>query len=563
MRRAASIFTAVAAWMFLAAAAPPPLSVVEYRLSPVLDHGELKALAVTVRFRADPSGRTRITLPDQDAGKSVLWRYLADLEVKGAEEVEGEGDAARIIHSKPGAPLTVAYRVVSAFDHVPSAHEGDNYRPIVLPTWFWAYGESLFLQVDGRPRATFTWSGAPLGFPFASDLEYGGGRPRKIEDVIPSVAVGGSALRLYRRALGGSSIRVAILGDLQMGDATFVGASQRVIGAERGFWNDRPSPFLVVLAALKREPGTTQIQGEGRSGAFAIQTNEDVSIDHLREIIAHEYFHHWNPIRLGGFAPDDRQASEYWFSEGFTDFYARRLMLRARLMSPEAFADSWNNMLKAYAQSPVRTAPNDRITKDFWHDEAVGKLPYQRGAMLAAIWNARLRNTGRGGLDGLVHTQERLASRTPGTTAAHLFAEAARTRGLDFAEDIARYVERGDPIALGPSDFGPCFSVQTAQVPEFERGWDLAATRAADQVIKGLPEDSPAYAAGLRNEMKVLEYVSGEPGDATVPYVMRVRSADGQEQTIRFSPAGKTLFTLQRLVVNPGVAANAGAACVF
>src|ERR1700710_2685183 len=111
----------VAAALLLAGAAKPTIPLVDYTVSPELNAAGLAALDVTLRMRADPSGITRLALPDETFGTSELWRYLRDIRVEGATSVAEDGPAARVVRSAPSAPLTVRYRLVSAFDRDPDA----------------------------------------------------------------------------------------------------------------------------------------------------------------------------------------------------------------------------------------------------------------------------------------------------------------------------------------------------------------------------------------------------------------------------------------------------------
>jgi hypothetical protein len=85
-----------------------------------------------------------------------------------------------------------------------------------------------------------------------------------------SVLVGGPALKLYRRQLGGAAVRVAMIGGFDFADATFVDTAMKVIRGERAFWGGTEGAFLVAAAPLAAEPGHISVRGEGREGAFAI-----------------------------------------------------------------------------------------------------------------------------------------------------------------------------------------------------------------------------------------------------------------------------------------------------
>jgi predicted metalloprotease with PDZ domain len=550
-----------AALMSIGAAKPPP-AVMDYTVSPEMSGADLAALDVTLRMRADPSGVTRLKLPDESAGSTELWRYLKDIRVEGAASVAEDGPAIRVIRSAPNAALTVRYRVVSAFDRDPDATTFDTYKPTIRPRWFWAYGEALFLQPEaGEPRARFAWTGAPKGYPFASDLEHAGGKTMRMDDLFESVLVGGPDLQLHRRAADGP-LRIAMVGRYPFSGEAFADTASHIIAAERAFWRAKEGSFLVVLAPLAVTPGHRSTRGEGRGDAFAIMTTPDMPEDLLKATLAHEYFHTWNPARMGHMYPGDQERAAYWFSEGFTDFYARRLMLRSGEGDLRTFAKTWNDMLLAYAASPARDAPGAKIVEGFWKDRSVEKLPYQRGAILAAKWDRELRDRsgGRVGIDDVVRAMvvraKALGAKSP--KAPDLFVEVARTFGLDAKPDIDSVIVGGAPALLPANAFGPCLPVKTLSIAAFDYGFDFDATRKTN-TITGLRPDSPAYAAGLREGMAYVKRENGAPGDSRQPVSLRVKDA-AAERVITYLPAGAGRITLQEIAA-PELSAAQLAAC--
>jgi predicted metalloprotease with PDZ domain len=245
----------------------------------------------------------------------------------------------------------------------------------------------------------------------------------------------------------------------------------------------------------------------------------------------------------------DQEPADYWFSEGFTDYYARNLLLRSGEFSPRDFAGDWNDALLAYANSPARTAPNARIVEGFWKDGAVEKLPYQRGAILAAIWNRQLleKSKGRANLDDVVHAMQRDAGTHANTKAPQLFAKVARRYGLDVSAQIKSVVDDGAPALLPANAFAPCFEVRTITVPAFDPGFDYEATwKSSDQTVAGVKPESNAYRAGLRNGMTYLRREAGKYGDSRQDYTIRVRD-QGTERTITFRPEARAMITLQEI----------------
>jgi predicted metalloprotease with PDZ domain len=262
--------------------------------------------------------------------------------------------------------------------------------------------------------------------------------------------------------------------------------------------------------------------------------------------------------------PEKDEASAYWFSEGFADFQTYRSLLRSGVWSLDDFVTMLNEKLAAYAASPAREAPNSRIVSEYWTDAAVKDLPYQRGMLLALIWDARLRQAsgGRHDLDDvLLAMSDAMRGAEAPPLATELFAATyRRLSGMDLAADYGRLVEKGEAVLLPADLFGTCAEVRTETLPAFDRGYDPDATSAAGNVVTGLRTDAPAYAAGLREGMKIVKREAGQPGDSRVEYVLRV-SDGGAERLIRFMPIGKGEVTRQTVVLAPGLDGAARAAC--
>jgi predicted metalloprotease with PDZ domain len=525
----------------LAVAAPRAGATVAYTLSPHIDRNRLDGLAVTIRLRADASGITRIGWESNWAGQTRLWQWARDFRVAGAVETVSEGNGRWRIRSAPRAALTIRYRLVAAADKDPASDSIAEPDPIVRPTWFYTVGESLFAYPIDRADApaTFAWRGAPKGFGFASDLQHMAlRRGSTVEDILESVSIGGWPLHVAGAMNKQGGVRIATIGDFAFRRADFDSTLKRIIEAERGFWkDDSGAPMLVTAIALRHASGHTSSAGTGRDDAFAMWIDETSSLDGIIWLLGHEYFHHWNPAQLGALPKDE--VAEYWLSEGFTDYYARALLLRAGIVTNEQFAGQWNHMLNRYARSSDNRISNQDLAARYYNDGSLHDLPYQRGAMLAALWNRRLRaaSKGRYGLDDVLRSMKSAPARAAGRDLVDTFTAAAGRFGLGVQDDIRRYITSGDPLTLPADVFGPCAAVAATAVPDFDLGFDYAATQRAANRITGVRPTSSAYAAGLREGMTLLALLSGDSSDASVPIILRVSDA-GVIRTVRYQPSG-------------------------
>jgi predicted metalloprotease with PDZ domain len=506
---------------------------VQYRLAPVLHEGRLEALTVEMRFPADADGSTELDLPDRYGGGQGYYKALTGLNVEGADSVEMPEPAVRIIHSRPGAELSVRYRIGTnlAAGRYPAGERA--VYPAISPDFFHILGPTLFAQVDGRSdaMAVFRWGGG-RGWTLASEIDPSPANLTQM-DVVRSVVMGGRHLRVTRVKTPYTDLRVASLGTFRFDLKELDTAIARVIATEQAFWSDGQKTYFVAVMPVA-ESGQF-LRGTGLRNAFDLMTTPEIQEGMLKITLAHEYFHSWNPGAVGGAEPNS--AEGYWFSEGFTDYYGRRMALKAGVIDLAGFADAWNRVLNSYASSPLRASPNVEIARNFWSDPDA--MTYSRGSILAAYWNRKWRPQGLT-VDRLMYTLRELARSDPdfGKKPFTERVEAAGVRlGVSLSGDLKRYVIDGEPLSLPADAFGSCLTVLTEDAPVFELGYDREKSAAAG-IIAGVVPDSNAWRAGLRDGMERLAVLGGEPGDATVPIRFKVRTPEGQERALRSSTRG-------------------------
>ncbi|MDB5693775.1 MAG: hypothetical protein JWO81_2838 [Alphaproteobacteria bacterium] len=541
-----------AALLLLAAKSPSPAPI-DYSLGVADSHN----LAVEIRFTGNPTGTTAIELPDHFTGTAELWRYISDLKVEGGT-VTGDGDMRTIRH-QPGAPLIVRYRVESRGD---AADRSETARPTLRPDWFFFHGEGVFATVRGREAVPvgFHWGAVPAGWKLATDLEPLRRRPGRLKDLIESVGIGGRNLQILSKASGDAVLTVAVQGKWAFTAAEFLDRIDRIRVAEHRFWRERPSSFLVTLWPLPDMPGSTSYTGIGRTEAFSLLSTGNLDLNQATRVLAHEYDHRWVPRLLGGL-PEQDEGRDYWFSEGFDDYLAARILLGSGLWSFSDYFSDKNVVLARYAASPARAATAAEIAGKFWQDENFERISYDRGQLLALLIDTRIRATshGRLNLDDVLRAQRRRAGGTD-LPAAALFVKMLRdATGLDMRREIASITASGRPITLPADAFGHCARVETKRLHVFTRGFDVSATQDANMAIRGVDPAGPAYAAGMRDGMRLIRREAGELGDSSREIAYRVEDK-GVEKVIRYMPQSKESFEVQRVV--PAVDGPTGeAAC--
>lgn len=555
MRSFIQAIAAAAAALFCASAAAPPR--IDYTLTPIMEDGALGAVQIDLRFRGEADGESDLRLPDSWGGQDELWRSIQGLEIiSGASAIRtGEAANMRILTHRPNARIHVRYRVIQDWDGVPRAEIGNVYRPTIQPTYFHLIGNA-FMATPGAAsldtRVRFTVRDLPRGWSYASDLEH---PDLRLTEVWSSIVVAGD-FRILRDPL--SQVRVAIRGEWSFTDADFLSRAANILSSERGFWGDEATPYLVTVLHLDGPEGWISVGGTGLEDAFAFFATPNAQADPIVRTLAHESFHTWISSQVGGL-PNDDQALQYWLSEGFTDFYTARLLVRGGQWTADQYAADLNDALRAYAQSPARTASNAQVLANFWSDRDTQRLPYQRGRFLAMMWDARLRAAGHS-MDDVVHDMRRRA-RNGDQYAVETFVAAAPGFGLDLGSDIEGYVDQGAAILLPEDVIAPCGRILTRDVPNFHRGFDIQATQANNNVISGVDPTLPAYAAGMRDGMTLVRRDGGEIGNSELEIAYVVR--DGEtERTLRYMPRGQGAYTMQQLELAQGLEGERLAQCL-
>jgi predicted metalloprotease with PDZ domain len=418
-----------------------------------------------------------------------------------------------------------------------------RFRAMIQPEYFqWIGTAAWVLPSSGdndRLVIDLRWNNLPKGWTLAHS--FGVATPRQVFGINygalrHAIFVGGD-FRIHTEELDGKKIYTAVRGQWNYSDTEFATMVRDVIATERRFWHTDEQDFLVTMVPLAEPPGATSMAGTGLSNAFALFNTPNVKLEQMQGLLAHEYFHTWNPGRLGRM-PEPEQ-SVYWFSEGFTDFYASLLLLRAGRTSLEDYVAQQNELLKKTYLSSAATLPNERVIKDFWNDRDIEKLHYQRGALLAAEWNGQIRaaSGGKASLDNVLFDLRAGAHDGQGkwkTLNAQRIAEALLPyTGQDASTQIRKHIEDGVLIVPSAAAIGPRVEVVWRQVPRFELGLDFEALK--DSRIDGVTAGSAAYKAGLRNGQSVLRRKPIYLNDSDKQIEITVKNREG-ERTVRYFP---------------------------
>ncbi|MCK6448607.1 MAG: hypothetical protein L6Q99_19620 [Planctomycetes bacterium] len=495
------------------------------------------AEGVEVRASAEaPAGATVWSLPSSWAGNDTPDRDLGVVRAEDARgqvvEIEAKSPSEWVVTSPVAGRQTIVYRLAPT-THRQSSVNTDWYRPIVEPQLFQVLGGRTLLAPDTFARAaeldvSFVWSGFDEpGFAVASSFGAGEREQRaraSVAELQHSVFVGGK-LSLCSRDVRGKPVWIAIQGERWPTPAAdFADVAARVVESQRGFFDDWEYPHYLIslVEAGPDDARMRSIGGTGLTNSFAMFVSPGTPLvtdaageKRVLHVLAHEMFHHW----CGGvMTPEAPEELSYWFTEGFTDYFTRRLLLRAGLYTPADFEANLNEKLAGYYGSPVKLEPAERIRRDFWNDPAVSLLPYQRGDALAIELDRAIRAASDGARtinDWVRELARRSREVERPFTRDELFDSIARAATAEDATRIRAVAIEGRLLEPRAEWFAPCLALEASAKASFELGFDFDATR-EKKVITGLVPGSAAEAAGLRegDSLAGLSVALGDPDTA-------------------------------------------------
>lgn len=530
---------------------------ITFRFQPVTI-GEKRAFHVEVLFRAAEQV-TVITVPTRWGGAPHLEGQTQNLKVltQGATLEDSADPGEKKLHARPGERVELAYEIVPLqtewFRH-PQEH-----MAIINADYFLFNPENALvypkLPSTDLVDATFDWRALPTGMPFVSS--FGDGkrvlRVRAPWYQIRNALFAGGNFRVTESRENGTTLVLARRGTWKFTDAEAFGKIRRVIDEENKFWHTQPMPFfLVTLAPFDDKSGDND--GSGFTDAFMLFLSHEDTFDAARvRLLAHEMFHHWNPMSMG---PEGADEATQWFTEGFTVYYEAAIPLRAGLISYADYLEYLNRRLREYQTSPLRKVSNTEWQKLSHTSGPAYELSYTRGAAVALWADAaiRERSEGKSSLDNVMFdlVNEAQGPKPPELTEDRVFAAFARYLGPEQLAQMRAMAVEGADAAL-PKKLGNCAQSEKATQTVVDIGFDEESLES--QRIAGVDPAGPAYRAGIRDGQEVFR-VSIYHNDPSKDILLGV-VVNGKREMIHYSGAKQQEITQYRATAE----GNAARAC--
>lgn len=239
------------------------------------------------------------------------------------------------------------------------------------------------------------------------------------------------------------------------------------------------------------------------------------------------------------------------------------LRLRWRMIGLDDYAAAFDDVLKSLAHLKENTLPNAEIGARFFSEgRTIGKLPYWRGMLLAARWDAAIRAASHGtrSLDDAMRALRDDRRIGIERLDADRIVRAMQQEGVYAArDDVARFIDRGSLPMLDDATFTSCIRIETVVDRGFDAGFDVQ-TSLRMRRITGVDIDGPAYAAGLRDGERMISVGLGHRTD--VPATVGVEQEGGaNRRVVEYEPLGREVMR-QQVAMRGGLDDARWAACL-
>jgi predicted metalloprotease with PDZ domain len=379
----------------------------EYKISPIFEQKRLKTLEVNFSFKGDKSGVTELNYPDAHWGDKGLQRGLVFVE-SPQKEVKIQLDYQNnkvIIKHLPSQKLHIRYQIAQTFNDSITGKKG--HLPLIQPSYFHLMDNTFLMYPlsadysEIKHNFEVKWEGFPSNWLIMNSF---GSKEKKqkiastLQDFQHGVWLGGD-FRKYTIKVKGKTVNVAIRGNwLFEKEKEFIAILEKTIPQQRKFWNDYQDKYFIISVLPTYGEWTEEskqfgILGTGLTNSFACFVTNNGGLaekwDGVKYVFNHELMHNW----IGGKIQNSGlETLDYWFSEGFTDYFCYKNMLSADIITETQWLEKMNEIYQIYQLSPVKNMPNDSITDhNFWHNLNYEKLPYRRGLLFALALDMRIK----------------------------------------------------------------------------------------------------------------------------------------------------------------------------
>ena len=437
---------------------------------------------VSVQFATptNEKGEIQLAFTNEGWGEKDLFKCIKNLKISPKANFELKKKENEIlVKGDPNKIYTISYDILQDFTEKVTIE--NTFRPIINRNYFHVFGKNLFMMpyskfTDDDPSVEIQilWKSELNSYDIINS--FGSEKTQKFNAKFSafssSIFLGGK-LNSFEKTWQGSKVVFSTPDTWQHVDIKKLENDlYNIVGQQRNFWNDNSSETTTVTLIKTYENCPSENNclnscgGTGLTNSFATYCSDNIltTNDRINWLFAHELFHHW----VGSTIVNESEVMEYWFSEGFTDYYAYKLLLRSGMLTLEDFVDKLNEeVIEPHYNSPYKNKPNGEINaQNFWSDKEWEKLPYRRGLLYALYLDTKIKQSeGDRSLDDLMLDVLNYTTTRKLKFNLNVFLEVLHNYKMsDYEQEFELFIEQGQTINLNKLNI-PGVYFETGKVP--------------------------------------------------------------------------------------------------
>ncbi len=360
---------------------------------------EIPTLQIEATFSINASDTiTQLSFPDELWGVQNLRGALKNVQLMDKKgHIDFTNDTLLTIHHpRSKQQLQLSYAIVQ--NTTKDIDYSNFLSPIIQPTYFHALAQNIFILPKQQPedalQVSLTWKNDPLKTPYHNSFG-ANTTQQKIKTTAKkfaeSIHISGD-YRLLPISIREKTVYIAIRGQwIPFDDARISSMLQEITTGLRTFWNDFDQDYYLVTISPMENFDGVGYTGACLTNSFAtaIANNESIKQHHLTYLFNHEMTHNWTGVTI----INENEEQQYWFSEGFTDYINIKTATNLSYINHknEYFINKMNGKIRNYWMSPAKRIKNEAINYEtFWSDQAIEKIPYQRGTLFAFLLDLKI-----------------------------------------------------------------------------------------------------------------------------------------------------------------------------
>jgi len=476
-------------------------SSIYYTITPLFGN-KAPAIKVTADIRGDIKDQLVVDLP---------CRWASGEYVEQLKEVKVDNFSYRIISNNElcnqliiATPKSTDRVIINYEIHQKKGDPAEVHEAIIRTDLVHSVGYGIFAipsDAEETDKISFNIEWKEMPNKWKTISSYGTAKllnfTAKAQELLHAIYAAGN-LRIYQIVDNKNPVFLSLYGSFDVKDNSIVASLQEIVKTQRSFFNDHDFPYYAISLIEGNDPNS--MGGTRLYDSFAAYLPKGMNHTDYYILFAHEHLHNW----IGGkISNNERGSLDYWWSEGFTDYYARVLALRSGGISLEEFIDECNQILRNYYLSPVINQPNTRIKNSFWKNENIQKLPYARGFVFAVYLNSLIKlHDDTKSVDNIILDLFKIAKQQPFSVKS--FKEIAKNYTFQgVKQEISKFIDQGKTIDLTVA--ASILPLEKIKMGPYQRGFDRDKIL-KNKIIHNINPNSNAYKAGLRNGDKVVEF---------------------------------------------------------